>query len=1301
MSYKSKTPGLGRVRSAVIAILMVAAGSSAAWAQNTRGLAWALVEGASVPSASQYNSAGGAITVTNSETGVYAVDIPNMNTTPGGGVAHVTAAAGNHNCFVVNWTVIGGGTLRVDVRCLTSAGALTNGRFNVLFYQENRAATQWGDGYLFADQPINQTTYTPNQRWNSRGGDNTVTRTATGRYRATFPGLGALPNLGSVLVTAYQSGNVRCRVDSWGGSPNMLVNIACDNPSSGFAFDSKFTVSFISDTAFGVNQGEEQRRGAFAFADDAASTSFYTPSLRHQYNSAGGPIRASRFVGVGQYAMNIPGLITSFNSSNVPVSRVGSAGYCNPLGSALGLDNGVIVYVNCYNSAGVAENAQYVLTYLTKQLATEALPAPAGPARAKAWVLSNDPAGTPNPTPVLQFNSAGGNNSVTRLALGAYRADFPNLGTAAGIAHVNAAVSSNAYCKAHSWGPNDSTQEVYVLCFDSGGATVDSPFTVLFYKEDRTTADSNAGYTRVQIPIASTTAYQPPSAYSWNGHLNANQIKRQDTGRYQITFAGQLESGSVMVTPYGASPTRCKVGSYDAASTVSVACHSIDGTPTDSEFGVSSFADVAFGSDTRANAHPGGYALADDRLSASYQPSIFQRFNSSGGGILATRSAVGSYTMEFGLLKPFNKSVPMVTAFGGDVVELGAYCRPNSWTSLAGVPSTMVLVDCFNAAGAPVDSRYVVTYLTTPLAPTAVQSTAGTPQSTLVGTAFTTTLQATVFDFNIPVPGVTVTFAAPASGASATLSSATAVTNASGVAQVTATANGTAGGPYNVTASVAGVATPATFALTNTVPAGPVLTSISPNPGSNVTTTYTFTGTGFDPTTVRLEIVGGNIIANSDLSGKTTTQFTVVIGGPAGTYSLLVRNGPSGTASNTLSLTINDVTPVLISLSTSPNPAVAGQLFTMTINGSKFDTGTSQVFLNGVGIPTSVLSTRTATQLVFSVTLSSTSYTVTVRNGPNGTPSNGLTLNLNQAPPGAPVLTSLATSPSPAVTGQGFTLTVNGSGFDPVTAQILLDGIAAPNSALIVKTAAQLSMNISGAVAAGNHTITVRNGAAGTASTGLTLTINSITSQGSHFVPITPCRAADTRSTTAIPAVTFRDLTFGACGIPGNATAIALNVTLVPNGQFGFLSIWPAGQAQPVVSTMNSLDGRIKANAAVVGLGTGQAVSVFVTDTAHVILDVNGYFVPAGTAGALAFYPVTPCRVVDTRTTGGGGVVPALGTRRIEGGGGCLPAQAQAYSLNVTVVPSGPLGFLTLWPVGSSQPVVSTLNDLTGTVVCW
>src|SRR5678815_3315659 len=73
-----------------------------------------------------------------------------------------------------------------------------------------------------------------------------------------------------------------------------------------------------------------------------------------------------------------------------------------------------------------------------------------------------------------------------------------------------------------------------------------------------------------------------------------------------------------------------------------------------------------------------------------------------------------------------------------------------------------------------------------PGAPASITATGGATQTTLSGTAFANPLQATVKDAaGNPVPGVTVTFAAPASGASATLSAASATTNASGVASVT------------------------------------------------------------------------------------------------------------------------------------------------------------------------------------------------------------------------------------------------------------------------------------------------------------------------------------------------------------------------------------------------------------------------------------------------------------------------------------------------------------------------------------
>src|SRR5664280_461672 len=102
-----------------------------------------------------------------------------------------------------------------------------------------------------------------------------------------------------------------------------------------------------------------------------------------------------------------------------------------------------------------------------------------------------------------------------------------------------------------------------------------------------------------------------------------------------------------------------------------------------------------------------------------------------------------------------------------------------------------------------------------------------------------------------------------------------------------------------------------------------------------------------------------------------------------------------------------------------------------------------------------------------------------------------------------------------------------------------------------------------------------------------------------------------------------------ACNIPSSAAAYSLNSTVVPHGPLGYLTVWPTGLSQPLVSTLNSYDGRVKANAAIVPAGSGGAISAFVTDTTDLIIDINGYFVSDPTQ--LAFYPLPPCRVFDTR----------------------------------------------------------------------
>ena len=217
---------------------------------------------------------------------------------------------------------------------------------------------------------------------------------------------------------------------------------------------------------------------------------------------------------------------------------------------------------------------------------------------------------------------------------------------------------------------------------------------------------------------------------------------------------------------------------------------------------------------------------------------------------------------------------------------------------------------------------------------------------------------------------------------------------------------------------------------------------------------------------------------------------------------------------------------------------------------------------------------------------------------------------------------------------------------------------------------------------------------------------------GYRFVPVTPCRVADTRNSNGpfggpeMSAGSSRafNIPQSACNIPASAVAYSLNVTVVPNGPLSYLTLWPEGTAQPYVSTLNS-DGRVKANAAIVPAGANGGVSVYVTDPTQVILDIDGYFVPAASSSsALQFYPLTPCRIADTRGPSG-----PLGGPSLTGGSSrafpilsssCnIPSTAQAYSLNVTAVPHHTLNYLTTWPTGTTQPYVSTLNSLTGTVV--
>lgn len=79
------------------------------------------------------------------------------------------------------------------------------------------------------------------------------------------------------------------------------------------------------------------------------------------------------------------------------------------------------------------------------------------------------------------------------------------------------------------------------------------------------------------------------------------------------------------------------------------------------------------------------------------------------------------------------------------------------------------------------------------------------------------------------------------------------------------------------------------------------------------------------------------------------------------------------------------------------------------------------------------------------------------------------------------------------------------------------------------------------------------------------------------------------------------------CSVPANAGAFVLNATLIPTGARGFLTLWPNGGGQLLVSTLNATDGSLPSNLAIGPVGNG-LVKAFTSNESHLILDTSGYF---------------------------------------------------------------------------------------------
>ena len=197
------------------------------------------------------------------------------------------------------------------------------------------------------------------------------------------------------------------------------------------------------------------------------------------------------------------------------------------------------------------------------------------------------------------------------------------------------------------------------------------------------------------------------------------------------------------------------------------------------------------------------------------------------------------------------------------------------------------------------------------------------------------------------------------------------------------------------------------------------------------------------------------------------------------------------------------------------------------------------------------------------------------------------------------------------------------------------------------------------------------------------------------YTGVSPVRRADTRHGLGVPqgqVPSGGTLTVGVTGqgVPADALAVLVNVTAVSPPGYGYVSAWPAGAPRPTASTLNLAPGRTVANAAIVSVGDGGAITLFAAGTAtDLVVDVAGYLA-AGSGDGLV--PTAPVRMLDTRHGTGTAARPlAAGETRRVAAPDWVPADATGLVLNLTATGATSTTHLTAWP-GGTRPATSNLN---------
>lgn len=258
-------------------------------------------------------------------------------------------------------------------------------------------------------------------------------------------------------------------------------------------------------------------------------------------------------------------------------------------------------------------------------------------------------------------------------------------------------------------------------------------------------------------------------------------------------------------------------------------------------------------------------------------------------------------------------------------------------------------------------------------------------------------------------------------------------------------------------------------------------------------------------------------------------------------------------------------------------------------------------------------------------------------------------------------------------------------------------GAAMPTASVLNTTANKTQANLVTVGLGGGGMISLFN-AAGSAHYLIDIVgyYSTTLSTSSRYTSVAPVRAFDSRSgarlTDGVPTVI--DVA-SKLGVPsGSISAVVANLTAVDALGDGYAVAYASGGTLPSTSSVNFVGGGTVANRSVVPVTNGKITVATKGSATHLVVDLAGWYAPAGTTIGSLFTPVQPTRLLDTRTGTPFGALGPGQIRSLRVTGGVIPDTAKV--LVGTLTATGQTADTTharLWPGFAPLTQTSDLNS--------